>query len=60
VEFNYAYRGSSQVADHPYRTAMSFAPDTLRKPTYFRGGGRLARGRRPAGRGPRAAREGAA
>jgi hypothetical protein len=37
VEFSYAYRGSSQVADHPYRTAMSFAPDTLRQPTYFRG-----------------------
>ena len=37
MEFSYAYRGSSQVADHPYRTAMSFAPDTLRQPTYFRG-----------------------
>lgn len=35
--FQYRYAGSSAVAQDDRTTAMSFAPDTLRPPTYFRG-----------------------
>ena len=37
MEFNYAYKGSSQVSDRSDRTDMSFSPDTTREPTFFRG-----------------------
>lgn len=33
--FNYRYHGSSQVSSSADATAMSFAPDTMRDPTYF-------------------------
>jgi hypothetical protein len=39
--FAHRYLGSSAVAERDGATAMSFAPDTLRPPTYFRG--RVAR-----------------
>src|SRR3954451_1560739 len=35
--FNFAYGGDSTVRNDVDRTAMSFAPDTLRRPTFFRG-----------------------
>ena len=35
--FNYRYSGSSTVSSTTNSTAMSFAPDTLRQPTYFSG-----------------------
>lgn len=35
--FNYKYSGSSAVTGNADTTGMSFAPDTLRDPTYFRG-----------------------
>ncbi len=35
--FNYKYSGSSKVESNASSTAMSFAPDTLREPTFFRG-----------------------
>lgn len=35
--FNYKYSGSSSVASSARETSMSFAPDTLREPTFFRG-----------------------
>ena len=35
--FNYRYSGSSAIADSAHSTAMSFAPDTLREPTFFSG-----------------------
>jgi hypothetical protein len=37
MEFNYSYKGSSQVSDRADRTDMSFSPDTTREPTFFRG-----------------------
>jgi hypothetical protein len=37
VEFNYSYQKDSLVDSTASRTAMSFAPDTLRQPTFFRG-----------------------
>jgi hypothetical protein len=37
MEFSYAYSGSSGVVDHARSTAMSFAPDLGREPTYFAG-----------------------
>ncbi len=37
MEFNYAYKGSSHIADRSDRTDMSFSPDTKREPTFFRG-----------------------
>lgn len=37
MEFNYRYHGSSEVAGSANNTALSFAPDTLRQPTYFSG-----------------------
>jgi hypothetical protein len=37
MEFHYAYRGASAVESRADRTAMSFAPDTRREPTYFSG-----------------------
>jgi hypothetical protein len=37
MEFSYAYKGSSAVDNHPYRTSMAFSPDTNREPTYFSG-----------------------
>ncbi|MFD2110960.1 SWIM zinc finger family protein [Thiorhodococcus fuscus] len=37
MEFSYAYRGSSSVQGGADRTDMSFAPDTKREPTFFRG-----------------------
>lgn len=39
--FEHRYAGSSAVRQDEGATAMSFAPDTLREPTYFRG--RIAR-----------------
>lgn len=37
MEFNYRYSGSTQARSSGVRTDMSFAPDTLREPTYFGG-----------------------
>jgi hypothetical protein len=37
MEFNYRYQGESAVSSSAYDTSMSFAPDTLREPTFFRG-----------------------
>lgn len=37
MEFDYAYMGDSTVNSGPNSTAVSFAPDTLREPTFFRG-----------------------
>jgi hypothetical protein len=37
MQFDYAYHGDSTVSNGIDRTAMSFAPDTLRQPTFFRG-----------------------
>lgn len=37
VEFNYNYRGSSSVRSAADGTQVSFSPDTLRQPTFFRG-----------------------
>jgi hypothetical protein len=37
MQFDFAYGGDSTVSNGVDRTAMSFAPDTLRQPTYFRG-----------------------
>ena len=41
MEFHHRYAGSSATRNDPDATAMAFAPDTLRQPTYFRG--RLAK-----------------
>jgi len=35
MEFHYRYHGESQVANTARRTDISFAPDTMRDPTYF-------------------------
>ena len=35
--FNYKYGGSSAVNSNAKSTGMSFAPDTLRQPTFFVG-----------------------
>jgi hypothetical protein len=37
MEFNYAYQGDSNVASSASGTKVSFAPDTLRQPTFFSG-----------------------
>jgi hypothetical protein len=37
VEFNYAYPRDSSVSSSASATKMSFAPDTLRQPTFFAG-----------------------
>jgi len=37
VEFNYSYQKDSLVNNNASRTEMSFAPDTLREATFFRG-----------------------
>jgi hypothetical protein len=37
MEFNYKYGGSSSVQGNAKSTNMSFAPDTLREPTFFVG-----------------------
>ena len=37
MQFDFAYGGDSTVSNGIDRTAMSFAPDTLREPTFFRG-----------------------
>jgi hypothetical protein len=37
MEFQYAFKRSSTVDNGPYRTALSFSPDTRREPTYFSG-----------------------
>src|SRR5437868_7039840 len=37
MEFNYAYQGDSKVANSATGTQVSFAPDTLRQPTFFSG-----------------------
>ena len=37
MQFDYAYHGDSTVSNGVDRTAMSFAPDTLRQPAFFRG-----------------------
>lgn len=37
MEFNYRFHGSSAVDSSAGATSMSFAPDTLREPTYFSG-----------------------
>jgi len=35
MEFTYQYKGSSQVASGVNQSSVSFAPDALRKPTFF-------------------------
>ncbi len=37
MEFNYTYKGSTEVLEHGGSTQMSFSPDTKRSPTYFIG-----------------------
>ncbi|MCA8996153.1 MAG: hypothetical protein KDA80_04190 [Planctomycetaceae bacterium] len=37
MEFNYSYQRDSLVNNKSTRTQMSFSPDTLRQPTFFRG-----------------------
>jgi hypothetical protein len=37
VEFSYSYQKDSLVNSNASRTEMSFAPDTTREPTFFRG-----------------------
>jgi hypothetical protein len=37
VEFEYAFKRSSSVANRPGSTELSFSPDTRREPTYFSG-----------------------
>nr|HEX4312483.1 hypothetical protein [Kofleriaceae bacterium] len=37
MEFDYSFKRSSEVANRPGETAMSFSPDTKRPPTFFRG-----------------------
>ena len=37
MEFSYQYAGSSKVAQGEGASAMSFVPDALRPPTYFKG-----------------------
>ncbi len=37
MEFNYRYHGQSQVSNDSASSTVSFAPDTLRPPTYFVG-----------------------
>jgi hypothetical protein len=37
MEFNYSYKGSSQIGSQNDQTQMSFAPDLTREPTFFRG-----------------------
>ena len=37
MEFDFAYGGDSTVSNRLDRTALSFAPDLLRQPTFFRG-----------------------
>lgn len=37
MRFNYKFAGSSTVSNNAAGTAMQFAPDTLRQPTYFLG-----------------------
>ena len=37
MEFNYSYQKDSLVDSSASATSMSFAPDTLREPTFFRG-----------------------
>lgn len=35
--FNYRYSGNTIITSNAYATGISFAPDTLRQPTFFRG-----------------------
>lgn len=37
MEFNYSYPKDTSINNTPSATGMSFAPDTLREPTFFRG-----------------------
>ena len=37
MEFNYKYKGSSTVKNTAGNTGISFAPDTFREPTFFKG-----------------------
>ncbi len=37
MQFNYKYGGTSQASSNAQATNMSFAPDTLRQPTFFVG-----------------------
>ena len=37
MEFNYTYKGSTEVLERSGSTQMSFSPDTKRSPTYFIG-----------------------
>ena len=37
MQFNYKYGGSSSVNNEVSATDVSFAPDTLREPTFFVG-----------------------
>src|SRR3954468_20168365 len=37
MEFDYRYPGASQVSESAAGMALSFAPDLLRPPTFFRG-----------------------
>lgn len=48
MEFDYRYAGTSQVSESTAGTALSFAPDLLRPPTFFRGAVRDALGFREA------------
>ena len=41
MEFNYRYHGSSRISSNAHASALLFAPDTLREPTFFVG--KLAR-----------------
>ena len=36
MEFHYRYADTSQVSNRPDSSSISFSPDTLREPTYFR------------------------
>lgn len=37
MQFEYAFKRSSSVDNHPYRTDLSFSPDVKRDPTFFSG-----------------------
>ncbi len=37
MQFEYSFQRSSSVSNHPYRTDLSFSPDTKRQPTFFSG-----------------------
>lgn len=37
MHFEYSFSRASSVTNHPYRTDLSFSPDTKRQPTFFSG-----------------------